>query len=279
MAPPAFNDFGADCENLFNEHHNQGSVSYGHKGKMGCGADYSFALKNETGSKDLTWDVTMGCHDMEITYDHLNTVSKKLAFNVKQVPGLAAEYNCSFNTASGLDLGDLNFNYANEKANVNVKSNLATSPKINFDAAVDTQFHGVGVLGVAGSFDVATAAMGPVALGMQQVVGNTQVSWKADNIMSPCVGSLSAFIKTPANKEFCCVGVQLSTGDNAKMSVAAASSCCKNSMRYKFDHDGMFHVAKVNKLSATMSLNMSTSLNMKNLSSGNHKFGAGLSWE
>lgn len=68
MAPPAFNDFGADCENLFTEHHNQGSVSYGHKGKMGCGADYNFALKNETGSKDLTWDVTANCHNMEITY-------------------------------------------------------------------------------------------------------------------------------------------------------------------------------------------------------------------
>merc|ERR1712071_624689 len=80
MAPPAFNDFGADCENLFNEHHNQGSVSYGHKGKMCCGADYNFALKNETGSKDLTWDVTANCHNMEIKYDHLNTVSKKTIF-------------------------------------------------------------------------------------------------------------------------------------------------------------------------------------------------------
>jgi len=278
MAPPAFNDFGADCDNLFNEHHSQGSVSYSHKGKMGCGADYSLNLKNDNGSKDVNWDFTAVCHNMEVTYDHSNTISKKLAFDVKQVPGLAAEYNCSFNTASGLDLGDINFNYSNEKANLNIKSNLSASPKINFDASVDTKFQDH-VVGVAGSFDVGNGAMGPVALGVHRAIGNTQCSWKADDITNPCVGTGSIFVKTPENKDFCCYGIQMTTGDDAKLSLAAASSCCKNSMRYKLDHDGSFHVAKVNKLSQTMSLNLSSSLNLKNLSSGNHKFGAGLSWE
>jgi hypothetical protein len=278
MAPPAFNDFGADCDQLFNEHHSQGSVSYSHKGKMGCGADYSLNLKNDNGSKDVNWDFTAMCHNMEITYDHSNTISKKLAFDVKQVPGLAAEYNCSFNTASGLDLGDINFNYSNEKANLNIKSNLSASPKINFDASVDTKFQDH-VVGVAGSFDVGNGAMGPVALGVHRAMGNTQCSWKADDITNPCVGTGSIFVKTPENKDFCCYGIQVTTGDEAKLSLAAASSCCKNSMRYKLDHDGSFHVAKVNKLSQTMSLNLSSSLNLKNLSSGNHKFGAGLSWE
>lgn len=278
MAPPAFNDFGADCDNLFNEHHSQGFVSYSHKGKMGCGADYSLNLKNDNGSKDVNWDFTAMCHNMEITYDHSNTISKKLAFDVKQVPGLAAEYNCSFNTASGLDLGDINFNYSNEKANLNIKSNLSASPKINFDASVDTKFQDH-VVGVAGSFDVGNGAMGPVALGVHRAIGNTQCSWKADDISNPCVGTGSIFVKTPENKDFCCYGIQVTTGDEAKLSLAAASSCCKNSMRYKLDHDGSFHVAKVNKLSQTMSLNLSSSLNLKNLSSGNHKFGAGLSWE
>jgi hypothetical protein len=278
MAPPAFNDFGADCDQLFNEHHSQGSVSYSHKGKMGCGADYSLNLKNDNGSKDVNWDFTAMCHNMEITYDHSNTISKKLAFDVKQVPGLAAEYNCSFNTASGLDLGDINFNYSNEKANLNIKSNLSASPKINFDASVDTKFQDH-VVGVAGSFDVGNGAMGPVALGVHRAIGNTQCSWKADDISNPCVGTGSIFVKTPENKDFCCYGIQVTTGDEAKLSLAAASSCCKNSMRYKLDHDGSFHVAKVNKLSQTMSLNLSSSLNLKNLSSGNHKFGAGLSWE
>lgn len=278
MAPPAFNDFGADCDNLFNEHHSQGSVSYSHKSKMGCGADYSLNLKNENGSKDVNWDFTAMCHNMEITYDHSNTISKKLAFDVKQVPGLAAEYNCSFNTASGLDLGDINFNYSNEKANLNIKSNLSASPKINFDASVDTKFQDH-VVGVAGSFDVGNGAMGPVALGVHRAIGNTQCSWKAADIANPCVGTGSIFVKTPENRDFCCYGIQVTTGAEAKLSLAAASSCCKNSMRYKLDHDGSFHVAKVNKLSQTMSLNLSSSLNLKNLSSGNHKFGAGLSWE
>jgi hypothetical protein len=278
MAPPAFNDFGADCDNLFNEHHSQGSVSYSHKGKMGCGADYSLNLKNDNGSKDVNWDFTAMCHNMEVSYDHSNTISKKLAFDVKQVPGLAAEYNCSFNTASGLDLGDINFNYSNEKANINIKSNLSASPKINFDASVDTKFQDH-VVGVAGRFDAGNGAMGPVALGVHRAMGNTQCSWKADDITNPCVGTGSIFVKTPENKDFCCYGIQVTTGDEAKLSLAAASSCCKNSMRYKLDHDGSFHVAKVNKLSQTMSLNLSSSLNLKNLSSGNHKFGAGLSWE
>jgi len=278
MAPPAFNDFGADCDNLFNEHHNQGSVSYGHKGKMGCGADFAFNMKNETGSKDVTWDITTNCHNMEISYDHANTITKKLSFDVKQVPGLAAEYNCSFNTASGLDLGDINFNYSNEKANINLKSNLSASPKINFDASVDTKFQDH-VVGVSGNFDVGSGSMGPVALGVNRAIGNTQCSWKAADITNPCVGSASLFVKLPENKDFCCYGIQMTTGDESKMSLAAASSCCKNSMRYKLDHDGSFHVAKVSKLSQTMSLNLSSSLNLKNLSSGNHKFGAGLSWE
>jgi len=278
MAPPAFNDFGADCDNLFNEHHNQGNVSYSHKGKMGCGADYSLGLNNESGSKDVTWDFTANCHNMEIKYDHANTISKKLAFDVKQVPGLAAEYNCSFNTQSGLDLGDINFNYSNDKANVNVKSALSASPKINFDASINTNFQNH-VVGVAGSFDVASGAAGPVALGINRAVGNTQCSWKADDIANPCVGTASLFVKLPENKDFCCYGVQITTGAEAKMSLAAATTCCKNTMKYKLDHDGSFHVAKLSKLSSNMSLNLNSSLNLKNLSSGNHKFGAGLSWE
>jgi hypothetical protein len=278
MAPPAFNDFGADADGLFNDHHSQGSVSYSHKGKMGCGSDFNLNLKNENNSKDIAWDVTANCHNLEVKYDHTNTISKKLNFDVKQVAGLSAEYNCSFNTQAGLDLGDINFNFANEKANINVKSNLSAQPKINFDASLDTKFQDH-VVGLSGSFDVASGSMGPVALGINRVMGNTQCSWKADDIMNPCVGTGSLFVKLPENKDFCCYGIQMSTGSDAKLSLAAASSCCKNDMRYKLDHDGSFHVAKVSKLSQTMSLNLSSTLNLKNLSSGNHKFGAGLSWE
>jgi hypothetical protein len=183
-----------------------------------------------------------------------------------------------FNTQSGLDLGDINFNYSNDKANVNIKSSLTAAPKINFDASVDTNFQNH-VVGIAGSFDVASGASGPVALGKFKLIGNTQCSWKADDITNPCVGTGSLFVKLPENKDFCCYGVQITTGAEAKMSLAAATTCCKNTMKYKLDHDGSFHIAKLSKLSANMSLNLNSSLNLKNLSSGNHKFGAGLSWE
>jgi len=278
MAPPAFNDFGADADSLFNDNHNQGSKSYSHAGKMDCGAGYSFNLSNDNGSKDVNWSLSTDVHNMNVSIDQTNTISKKLNFNVKQVPGLAAEYNCSFNTASGLDLGAINFNFANEKANLNLKSSLSAAPKIDFDAAVDTKIldH---VAGVSGSFDVASGKLGDIALGIHRASGNTQCTWKADNIMNPCVGTGSVFVKLPNNKDFCCYGIQMSTGAESKLSLAAATSCCKNSYSYKLDHDGTFHIAKGSKLSKEMTLNLSSSLNLKNLSNGNHKFGAGLSWE
>jgi len=278
MSPPAFNDFGADCDGLFNDHHNQGSVSYAHKGKVASGGDFEFSASNAVGAKEIEWNISTACHNMNISYDHENTIKKSIDFNIKQVPGLAVNYANSFNTASGMDLGNINFNYGNDKANVNVKSNISTSPKIEFDAAVDTGFQNH-VVGISSAFDVSKGSLAPIALGVNRAVGNTQCSWKADDIMNPCVGTGSVFVKLPENKTFCCYGVQMTTGAEAKLSLAAASACCKNSMRYKLDHDGTFHVAKVSKLSKEMTLNLSTSLNLKNLNSGNHKFGAGLSWE
>lgn len=278
MSPPAFNDFGADCAGLFNDHHSQGSVSYAHKGKMSSGADYEINASNATGAKEIEWSFKTACHNMDITYNHENTISKSVNFNVKQVPGLAATYNCSFNAASGLDLGNIEFNYGNDKANVNVGANISASPKIDFNASVDTGFKNH-VVGISSAFDASNGSMSPVAFGVNRVEGGTQCTWAADDIMNPLVGNLSMYVALPNNKNFCCYGVQMATGAEPKLSLAAASACCKNQMRYKIDHDGMFHVAKVSKLSKEMSLNLSTSLNLKNLSSGNHKFGAGLSWE
>jgi len=278
MSPPAFNDFGADCAGLFDEHHSQGSVSYGHKGKMSSGADYEINASNANGAKEIEWSFKTNCHNMEITYDHENTISKKINFNVKQVPGLAATYNCSFNAASGLDLGNIEFNYGNDKATVGVSSNISASPKIGFNATVDTGLKNH-VVGISSEFDAKNGSMAPIALGLNRVEGNTQCSWVADDIMNPCVGNLSMYVALPNNKDFTCYGIQMATGAEPKLSLAAMTSCCRSQMKYKIDHDGMFHVAKVSGLSANMSLNLSTSLNLKNLSSGNHKFGAGLSFE
>lgn len=279
MSPPAFNDFGADCDGLFNDNHNQGTVSYAHKGKMGSGADFEINASNAVGAKEIEWSFKTACHNtMSVTYDHENTISKSINFNIKQVPGLAATYDCSFNAASGLDLGSVNFNYVNDKANVNVKSNISASPKIEFDASIDTGFKNH-VVGVSSAFDASNGQLAPVAFGVNQAVGNTQISWKADDISNPCVGTGSVFVKLPENKTFCCYGVQMSTGAEPKLSLAANTTCCKNSMSYKIDHDGTFHVTKQSKLSKEMALNLSSSLNLKNLNSGNHKFGAGLSWE
>jgi len=50
-------------------------------------------------------------------------------------------------------------------------------------------------------------------------------------------------------------------------------------MRYKVDQTGQLEVAKVQKLSQKMALNLSARLNLKDLSAGGHVFGAGLSFE
>jgi len=277
MAPPAFNDFGADANSLFDDHHGQGKKSYSHAGKMGSGADYALNMSNVDGDNAIEWDFSTNIHGMEVKYDSTNTLSKSLSMSVKQVEGLTAKWDCSFNAASGLNLGSASFNFANDKLNANLTSSVDASPKIDFDAAFDTNWQGH-VVGVSGSFDAKSGSMGDIGLAIQQSKGDVQLAWKAANIMNPSLGVGSAFQKTPNNKDFCCYGIMADTTSNT-LSVAAATTCCaKNTMRYKLDHTGVMHVAKVQKLNQCMALNLSASLNLKNMSSG-HTFGWGLSWE
>jgi len=278
MAPPAFNDFGADCAGLFDDHHGQGKMTYSHAGKMGSGADYKINLSNANGADAVEWDFNTSIHGMEVKYDSANTLSKSLELKVKQVEGLTAKWDCSFNAASGLNLGSVNFNFANDKINANVSSTVDAAPSINFDAAFDTNWEGH-VMGINGSFDAKSGAMGDIGFGVQQKKGNYTADWKAANIMNPSMGQGSFFRSLPGNKDFCCYGINIdSVAGN--MSLAAATTCCdKNTMRYKLDHTGVMHVAKVQKLNQCMALNLSASLNMKDLAAGGHTFGCGLSWE
>jgi len=277
MAPPAFGDFGADCASLFNDHHASDGLSYSHKGKMSSGADYELNVKNATGASEVTWDMKLGLPGFDVTYDSTNTISKSLSLGVKQVEGLTTKWDCSFNTASGLNLGTANFNFANDKVNANLSSTVSKSPELNLDAAFQTPCGAVG--GISASFDAASGNLGDVGYGFHCAKGNIQVSFKAaDAITGPLNGELGVYHALPGNKDFCCVGIQANTGTGA-LSVAAATTCCpKNTNRYKLDHNGQFSIARVAKLNQSAALNVSASLNLKDLSAGGHTFGAGLTW-
>merc|ERR1711881_318674 len=175
------------------------------------------------------------------------------------------------------NLGNVNFNFANEKSNVNVASTISKAPEIKFDAAFKAC---CGAAGISGSFDVDSGNMGDIGYGVHMAKGNVQVAFKADDLLTaPLNGELSVFQALPGNKDFCCYGIQANTGTGA-LSFAAASTCCpKNTMRYKLEHTGMLHVAKVQKLNACANLNLSACVNLKDLSAGGHKFGATLSFE
>merc|ERR1712173_238843 len=115
--------------------------------------------------------------------------------------------------------------------------------------------------------------------GLNANKGNVSVSFLAENVNAPLSGMLHVFQALPDNKDFCCYGVQANTA-TGEMSFGAASNCCnKNTMRYKVDHTGSLEVAKVQKLSQKMALNISAKLNLKDLAAGGHVFGAGLSFE
>jgi len=276
--PISFSDFGADCGDLFGDHHASDGVSYSHKGQMASGAGYELNLKNATGANEVEWDFKAALPNCDVTYDSSNTISKKISLAVKQVEGLTTTWDCSFNTGSGLNLGNVNLNFANDKVNANLKSTVNKSPELNFDAAVASSCGAVA--GVSASFDAASGNLGDVGFGFHKAMGNVQLSFKADDaITAPLNGELSVYQALPGNKDFCCVGIQANTGTGA-LSFAAATTCCsKNTMRYKLEHTGMFHVAKVQKLNNCVALNLSACVNLKDMSAGGHKFGAGLKWE
>jgi len=234
------------------------------------------STSNANGASDVAWDFKTSIHGMSVSYDSSNTLKKSLELNVKQVEGLKATWDCSFNAASGLNLGEANFNFSNDKLNANLGATVDANPDFKFDAAFDTKFEGI-TAGISTSFS--KGALGDVAFGMHQEKGNVQGHWVADNIMNPSAGVGGIFHKLPNNKDFCCYGVIANTVSGT-MSLAAADTCCaKNTMRYRIDHDGMFHVAKAQKLNQSMTLNLSAKMNLKDMSAGGHSFGAGLSWE
>lgn len=276
MAPPEFSNFGQDCADLFDNHHASNGLGYKHAGKMACGGDYELNLHNATGEKEVTWDLSATLGACNCTYDSTNTLSKSIEFTVKQVEGLKLKWDCNFNAATGLNLGTIKSNFSNEKINANLTSTLDKSPALDFDASVALP---VGAVGISGSFDVGQSALGDIAWGLHHSRGNTQVAFKADNVMNPLNGNLSVFNKLPGNKDFCCYGVNANTATGA-LSLAAATSCSsKNTMRYKLEHTGRLHAAHVQRLNSRAALTLSANLNLKDLAAGGHKFGAGLSFE
>jgi len=276
MAPPAFDDFAGSNNSLFDDHHSSGNLSYKHKGKVASGADYELSASAAHGAANVDWELATNMNGLDVKFDSSNTISKALSLNIKQVEGLTLNWESSFNAASGLDLGNVNANFSNDKLNFNLKSTIDAAPAIDFNAVTNVKDVSVGV---KGSFDVKTSALGAIGWGLHAQKGNVQLSFVNENINTPMSGMLHVYQALPDNKNFCCYGVQANTA-TGEMSFGAADTCCdKNTMRYKLDHNGTLQVAKVQKLSQKMALNVSASLNLKDLSAGGHVFGAGLSFE
>jgi len=273
MAPPSFNDFAGDSASLFDDHHGAGQLKFSQK--VG---NFDLSASAAHGSSNVDWDLSTSMHGMDIKYDSSSTITKSLDLAIKQVEGLKLNWESSFSCASGLDLGSLSANFSNDNVNLNIKSSLDAAPALEFDVAAACNKLNANV-GVKGSFSVKDSALGPIGWGLNANKGNVQVSFLAENVNAPLSGVLHVFQKLPDNKDFCCYGVQANTS-TGELAWAAASSCCdKNTMRYKLNHTGELSVAKVTKLNKSAALNLSASLNLKDLSAGGHSFGAGVSFE
>jgi len=167
----------------------------------------------------------------------------------------------------------LKVNWSNEKAHVNVGSNLGN--KLDFDAVVALTHANVGV-----NLTVDPSSM---AIAKKELAFN----WQA--------GSINATCKTSGLKDFNCV---MHNQVNSKLQLATMVShgccglklalagqqkgCCGSHHNFKLTHDGRFsvsHVTPFRMFPATSKLTISGDFDATNLASGSHKFGAGLKFD
>lgn len=275
MAPTAFNDFQAKANNLFDEHHNAGKNTFAKSGKIG-GGDYTMTLENEHGSSNVSWKMeSTCCKHAGMTIDSDSTIAHDITFNVKQVNGLSLKFNPSFNPTSGLNLGNLNANFENDKINLNLGTDMPGLSSIDYDISADVKGTNIGM---CGAFNLKSGECGGMKFGWNRSGEDFEVSYVNHDLMTPHKGIFS-YYKGLKDNHFCCVGLQGNSVNNTVAIALGEGKCCGNTTRYKLDNNGMFSVANVNSLNKNVKLNLSAVINMKNMKGGGHNFGMGFSFQ
>jgi len=272
MAPTSFNDFGSKSNELFNENHDSGLFKASKSGKFGTDGVFNIEFERDIDGGDMSNRINFEADGCNVSFDK-EYCNIEFGANVKQVEGLSLNFNPSFHAHHGFGLGDLAINFQNKKSNVNLKSSISASPLINFDAAMGCS---KGAIGIKGEFDAKTSALNGLGWGVHKTCGDIEVAFVNENYLSPFQGTMSVY-KTFASGPFCCYGVQADTA-SGKLAVAWGSKCCSSLTKFKLDQDGVLSVAKSSKLNGALSLNVASALNLKDLPSGGHKFGVGLSF-
>jgi voltage-dependent anion channel protein 3 len=272
--PTAFSDFGAKSEGLFNDRFQAGEHSLTKIGKIGAEAEYELKLTNSIGQDGVDFNFETSSHGHTIKYDGSHTLSHELNFAVKQVKGLQLKFNPSFCHNSGLDLGSASANFENDKLNLNVSAGLSASPNVDFDASTSIKDFD---FGVKGSFDSSAGSFNGLQFGVHKATDQYEISYINSNLATPLAGACSIF-KMVDNSPFCCVGIT-GNSDGELAMAAVEGKCCGNQTAYKLNNEGTLSIAKINKLNANMTLNISAALNAKNFSAGGHTFGLGFTFE
>jgi len=276
MAPTAFKDFADKASTLFDEHHNAGKNSFTKSGKIG-GGDYSLTLENAHGDSNVAWTFeTNACKNASISVDSDSNISHEVNFNVKQVQGLSLKINPSFNPNSGLNFGDVNANFQNDKINFNIAADVPALGNLKWDLSADVKALPFTV-GFGGSYNLKSGECSGVNYGWTKSNEDFEVSFVGDDVMKSHKGTFSLFKKLEKSS-FCCVGVQANTVSNTVAMALAEGSCCGDTKRYKIDNNGTLSFASVKSLNSSVKMNISAVLNAKDLSNGGHNFGVGFSF-
>lgn len=269
--PTAFDDLSKKADDLFNDHHKAGSISFQKSGKVGSGgATYEFNSSNAVTGGSIEWDCQISAGDFSVSHDHAGNITKSLDFEIKQVPGLKVNWSPAFNQASGLNLGDVKVNYEHQMANLNLSMAIAKPDNADFDLTVaplkNAQYYNFGIKGNLGASGLSNGQ-----LGFSASCKGTELAFKSNDLANPVQGTGSIYKALPGNNNFCCYGVEATT--EGSLALATATGCCATGMRYKLDNSGKFSVARVSKINQAVSMTMAAELNMTNLGAGGHKFG------
>ena len=270
--PIAFSDFNAQAASLFDDNHHAGDHQFSQSGKVNENANYEFSASNlgKAGSP-IEYNLKLASDNLEINIDHENNISKELSFNVKQVPGLNLFWKPSFATGA-LDLGSLKANYANDKVQLNLETNLGNPSAADLDLAA-APFKGhlsnlnlgfKGTVSASGLSNASWAFSGNGSDGLE-------MSFYSNNLEKPFLGSASLF-KPVSKGPFTAYGLQANT--EGALSVAAQT----NDYKFKLDNAGEFSIAKKQAINSALAVNLCAQANLTNLSGG-HKVGCGLSFQ
>lgn len=276
--PVPFADFGKACDDLFNDHHQSGLVKFTKSGKVGsAGSTYELASQScINGGKPLEWNLKIDGGNFKVEHDHSGAIKKELNFDVKQVAGLSASWKPAFSQANGLDLGNLNINYAHEKAHLALDLALPTPNSADFELSVAPftacKAFTLGAKGTLGASGLTNASWG-----YNLVKGDVNCTFKSNDLTNLLAGQCSLYQNLPNNKYFSSYGMQ--TDKSSNLALAFSTGCCANGTRFNVNQAGVLNVANVRKINSAASLNVSASVNLANMSEGGHKVGFGLSFE